>query len=173
MSDPKSPKPINPVPVTPTHPITVPSPPSPVEPAPITPEPITVPFCSYLNYKNERCGAKTGSPCGRHDSDRQMRQEDKLKEMAVESFNKIHEANYSASDLGLPEDASAFDFLCAVFYYLDVNENRMRHSPYIGMSVTIENEHDHRKAECWNQSTYDYSYHCKFCGATSQSPPWM
>jgi predicted nucleic acid-binding Zn-ribbon protein len=130
-------------------------------------------FCSYLKDNNEMCRAKKPSPCGRHDSDKQKGQEAGLKEVVVEAFNKIHEANYSVSDLGLPEDASAFDFLSAVFYYLDINEDRMEHSPYIGMPVTAENEHDHRKLECWNQSTYDHSYHCKFCPATSPTPPWM
>jgi len=130
-------------------------------------------FCSYLKDNNELCRAKKPSPCGRHDSDKQIQQEVKLKEMVVEAFNKTQGANYSVSDLGLPEDASAFDFLCAVFYYLDVNADRMHYSPYIGLPLTAENRHDHRKVECWNQSTYDHSYHCKYCTATSSSPPWQ
>jgi hypothetical protein len=130
-------------------------------------------FCSYLKDNNELCRAKKPSPCGRHDSDKQIQQEVKLKEMVVEAFNKTQGANYSVSDLGLPEDASAFDFLCAVFYYLDVNADRMHYSPYIGLPLTAENRHDHRKVECWNQSTYDHSYHCKYCTATSTQPPWM
>jgi len=130
-------------------------------------------FCSYLKNDMQMCGAKKPSPCGRHDSDKQKAQETTLKQIMADAFNKMKGTSYSIADVGLPDEASAYEFLCAIFYYLDVNQDRIDYSPYTGQPATAESRHDHRKAECWNQSTYDHSYHCKYCPATSPSPPWM
>mgnify|MGYP003308130965 CR=1 FL=1 len=136
----------------------------------VEPDPV---FCSYLKNDMQMCGAKKPSPCGRHDSDKQKAQETTLKQIMADAFNKMKGTNYSIADVGLPDEASAYEFLCAIFYYLDVNQDRVNHSPYTGKPVAAENRHDHRKAECWIQSTYDYSYRCKYCRATSSSPPWQ
>ena len=129
-------------------------------------------FCSYLKNDMQMCGVKKPSPCGRHDSDKQKAQETTLKQIMADAFNKMKGTSYSIADVGLPDEASAYEFLCAIFYYLDVNQDRVNHSPYTGQPVTAESRHDHGKEECWNLSTYDYSYHCKYCSATSSSPPW-
>jgi hypothetical protein len=72
-------------------------------------------FCSSLTDGNKICGAKTSSPCGRHDSDKQKRQETNLKDVIVKAFNETHGTDHSASDIGGLNNTSAFEFLCNVF----------------------------------------------------------
>ncbi len=88
--------------------------------------------CSYLKDDMQICGAKSGNPCGRHNTEKQIRQEMALKEMMVSAFNKTNGTEYLVSTFGLDDKTSAFDFLCAGLSYISLDSAKHIHQSPAG-----------------------------------------